>query len=196
MAGASVAVLTIMMLLIYLAAFVASIAMYILNGIGLMKMARSCGLPHPWLGFIPYANLYLMGQLAEQNPAPGKKSWPWRHIALVGQIVIVAISLALVGWMVVDMFSTIATGAEFSEYDLLALYGSMFGAMLPLSLLSTAYSIVLYIIYWKIYSLFAPDLAVIFLVLTILLGITPILIFILRNRTPVNRPGPSGDQWV
>lgn len=195
--GVAVSAIGIIFLVVfYLAMFAFSITLYVLNGIGLMKMAKSCGLRHPWMGFVPFASTYLIGQLAEQNPAQGKKSWPWRHIALIGEIVIVALGVALCIFMLGDMFGVIAAGGEYSEYDLLSLYGSMIGIMAPLSLLSTAYSIVIYIIYWKIYSLFAPNLAVIFLVLTILFNITPILIFILRNRQPVNRPGPTNDQWV
>lgn len=195
--GAAVGVIgVVIMLVFYLAMLAFSVTVYILNGIGLMKMAKSCGLPHPWMGFVPFASTYLLGQLAEQNPAPGKKSWPWRHIALIGEIVIAALAVAMCLFMFADMFAVITEGGDFTEYDALAMYGSLFGMMMPLYLLSTAYSIVVYIIYWKIFSLFAPDLAVIFLVLTILFNITPILIFILRNRTPVNRPGPSGDQWL
>ncbi|MBQ8396625.1 MAG: hypothetical protein IJX53_00320 [Clostridia bacterium] len=199
MAGASVVamgVVSVLIIIFYLLVLAFSVAMYVLNGLGLMKMAKTCGLRHPWMGFVPFASTYLIGQLAEQNPTQGKKSWPWRHIALIGEIVITALAVALCIFMIGDMFNVMAAGGEYSEYDMLSLYGSMFGLMAPLSLLSTVYSIVLYIIYWKIYSLFAPNLAVVFLVLTILFNITPILIFILRNRQPVNRPGPTNDQWV
>ena len=187
----------IFLLFLYLALLAFSVTIYVLNGIGLMKMAKSCGLSRPWRGFVPFAGTYMMGQLAEQNPSSGKKSWPWRHIALIGEIVIAALALAMGIFMFTDMAAVISAGGEYSEFDILQFYGSMFGMMAPLSFLSTVYSVVVYIINWKIFSLFAPqNTAVIFLVLSILFNITPILFFILRNRQPANRPGPSNDQWV
>ena len=196
--GAAVSVIGIVFLIvIYLAIFAVSITMYILNGIGLMKMAKSCGIPHPWMGFLAFTHEYLIGRIAEQNHAPGKKSWPWRHIALVGKILLVVLAIVMCVFMFGDMFAVIAESGDFTEYDVLTLYGSMMGMMVPLYLISTAYSIVLYIIYWKIFSLFAPqNTAVIFLVLSILFNLAPIFFFILRNRQPANRPGPSNDQWV
>lgn len=189
-------VMIVFLLVFYLVLFAASIALYVLNGIGLMKMAKSCGLARGWMAFVPIANVYLMGQLAEQNPTAGKKSLPWRHIVLVGYILTLVLNLVMLVWMVVEMVGIQAETGDFTDFDVMGLYGSLIGIMLPLSIVSTAVSVVLYIIYWKIFALFAPDLAVVFLVLTILFNIQPILFFILRNRTPVNRPGPSNEGWV
>lgn len=180
------------MIVYYLVIIVFGVAMYVLSGLGLMKMAKTCGLAHPWMGFVPYANTYLLGKLAEQNPTPGKKSWPWRHIALIGQIVVTALTLAMTFWMLGDVLATVMSGAEFTEYDALSLVGGTLAFAAPISLLSTAYSVAVYIIYWKVFSLFAPrNTAVIFLVLTILAGLAPIFLFILRNKQPQNRPAPT-----
>lgn len=189
-------IMLIFLAVFYLVLFAVGITLYILQGIGLMKMAKTCGLPHPWLAFVPLACFYLTGQLAEQNPTPGKKSLPWRHIILVGYILILVLSLAMGIWMGLEMVGIERETGDFTEYDVLGMYASMVGLMLPGSIVVLAVSVIQYIIYWKIFSLFDPERAVIWLVLTILFEIPAIFLFILRNRTPVNRPGPSNEGWV
>lgn len=196
MAGVG-AVAIVFLVMFYLAILAVAVVMYVLNAIGLMKMAKSCGIANPWMAFVPFASSYLMGKIAEQNPSNGRKSWPWRHLALIGEIVIFAMAIAFGVWMGVDMVASgVLEGAEYSEFDVLTMYGGMVGFMGIYSLLSMVYNVIIYIIYWKIFSLFAPEWAVVFLILSLLLTVAPILFFILRNRQPVNRPGPTNEQWV
>lgn len=196
-ASAAVAAQIVFILLFGLICVGVGVAMYLLNGFALRRMAKSCGLRHPWLGFFPFANLYLMGQLAECNPRPGKKSWPWRHILLVGEIVVFAAMLVVYVWMFGNMISAgvLDNPDSYGAYDLYNLYASMAGALSIMSILSMAYSVAVYIVYWKIYSLFAPDLAVVFLVLTILLSVSPILLFVIRKRQPVVKAPPTNTYW-
>lgn len=46
----------------YLALFAFAIASYILQGIGLMTMAKKLMIANPWMSFIPVAQLYLLGK--------------------------------------------------------------------------------------------------------------------------------------
>lgn len=41
------------------------IACYVMNGIALYRMAKRTGVKHGWLGFIPYANDWLLGRLSD-----------------------------------------------------------------------------------------------------------------------------------
>ena len=188
-----IAILFIVIFGLFMLAF--CVVWYVLNGLALMRMAKSCGLKHPWMGFVPFADAYLMGQLAECNPTPGKKSWPWRHILLVGQIVVVAAMLIMYVGLFGSMIGAIDEYGDFGVYDMYTMYGGAIGAISLFQAVSIAYSVLVYIVYWKIYSLFAPDLAVIFLVLTILLNVTPILLFIIRKRQPVVKAPPTNTYW-
>ena len=42
------------------------LALYILNGIGIMKMSQSLNLRNGWLAFIPFANIFAFGRVGEQ----------------------------------------------------------------------------------------------------------------------------------
>lgn len=49
------------------AAGVIYIALLVMGGFGLYKLAARQGLKHKWRAFVPFANVYLMGQLAGDN---------------------------------------------------------------------------------------------------------------------------------
>lgn len=187
----------VVMLAFYFLLLCAAIAMYVLGGIGMMKMAKSCGLKHTWMAFLPFASTYQMGKIAECNTQPGKKALPLRHFALIGQIVITVLGIGYYVWYAMQVISISASGEVFSPFDVFTMLGGALGFVALIWLLSASFSVLIYYIYWKIFRLFAPQNAVLFLLLSILLGAQPILVFIIRNHVPqfpVRLP-PDGD-WT
>jgi len=83
----------------YVFSLIFVLAQYIMNGIAYLRMAKKLGIPNGWLGFIPIADLWLLGKIADANSA--KKNNAKR--LLVSQIifwilaVICIISTAIVG---------------------------------------------------------------------------------------------------
>lgn len=57
-------IIAMLVIVFYLFLFAISIGMYLLNGFGLMALAKRSEEKYPFLGFIPYASLYLTGKLA------------------------------------------------------------------------------------------------------------------------------------
>ena len=49
------------------------IVLTVLGGIGLMKMAKRAGIPHAWMGFIPFLNTWYAGKLAGEAYFFGQK---------------------------------------------------------------------------------------------------------------------------
>ena len=49
------------------------LALFILQGVGLYKMAKNVGLRHKWLAFVPFADLVFMGKLAGTCDIFGRK---------------------------------------------------------------------------------------------------------------------------
>lgn len=47
--------------------FLVGFATYILGAIGLMKVAERCDVQNGWLAFIPYANLWVMGEVVKDR---------------------------------------------------------------------------------------------------------------------------------
>ena len=85
-------------LIILLIVLALSVTMYVLNGLAVKQMSESCGLAHGWMGFVPYASTFRLGQLAECARKPGGKRVPWRHLALAGQI---AVSLGAIVFYII-----------------------------------------------------------------------------------------------
>ena len=66
-------------------AFVASvlaILSYVFYSVGLFKTAKNLGIVAPWLAFIPVANLYLLGRVAQGN-GDKKSKFPFGWILLL-----------------------------------------------------------------------------------------------------------------
>lgn len=61
--GALAAVLA----LIGVIAVVVAIASYVISGLALSKMAKNAGIENPWLAWVPIAQLYILGMLAERS---------------------------------------------------------------------------------------------------------------------------------
>ena len=74
----------VVFLFIFMISAAIGIALYILNGFGLMELAKTCSEKYPYLSFVPYASTYLTGKLAFNS----KKS---AIIYLVSQIALLVI---------------------------------------------------------------------------------------------------------
>ena len=60
--SAFIAIYTAVILIVVAVGLIFSAAIYIMNGISLMRMGKKCGVAHPWLSWIPYANSYAFGK--------------------------------------------------------------------------------------------------------------------------------------
>ena len=179
-------VFMVIYLIVLLVVLALSVTMYVLNGLAIKRMSESCGLAHGWMGFVPYASTFRLGQLAECARKPEGKRIPWRHLALGGHI---AVSLGSIVFFIIYMydFAALIAVAEnaVSVGDVLNFYAGIGSASTVLNLFSLALNVVLYIVYWKIFCLFDHDRAVLYLLLSIFFSVAiPILLFAIRRRTP------------
>ena len=176
----------IVYLIILLVVLALSVTMYVLNGLAIKRMSESCGLANGWMGFVPYASTFRLGQLAECARKPEGKRIPWRHLALGGHI---AVSLGTIVFYIIymrDLASLmLASEGAVSVGDMFGFYAGIGSGSTILSIFSLALNVVLYIIYWKIFCLFDRGHAVLFLLLSIFFSTAiPILLFAIRHHTP------------
>lgn len=175
----------------YLFVFAFSIATYLLQAFGIYKMAKNMGFENPWLAFIPFANIYMFGKVAETYiKSDGRPSAKFSKILLILQIILVVLLISLIVIMVaLLLFDGIGTYYISSDFQALT-YSAM---MIPLILgilaifgVAITYNIVFYIALWRIFALYNYKNATLFLVLTLFVGVlTPIFLFILRNKEPM-----------
>ena len=50
-----------------------SLLSYVISGVSLLKISKKLGVEKGWLGFVPMANYWLLGRLAEED---GKRYHP------------------------------------------------------------------------------------------------------------------------
>lgn len=178
---------------IYIAAVAAvCLALYILRAIGIYKMSKTAGIEYPWLCFIPVANSFALGRIAEKyRKNPIEKPAKYSVILLILHIIE---KIAEIAFEV--LFFIIAVNAT-REVIGIALYDDPISEKLLLSLIplvgisvflmlsALAFAIVKYVALWRVYALFDGKNAVLFTVLSVLFNfLEPVFLFVIRNNRP------------
>jgi hypothetical protein len=92
---------------IFLVIGIAGLASYILRGLAIFNMSKARGFEYGWLGFIPYARDYQLGQIAGEIEFGNKKiknTGVWLVLAPILYNVVVSVGAAI---MLVPYFMTI-----------------------------------------------------------------------------------------
>lgn len=171
---------------------VIGIAIYLLESISVYKMAKSAEIKNPWLAFIPVANDWVFGTLAEKyKKKNGTKS------ARFGIILPVLEGIVLIETIALTIFTVISI-KEITGYALDAVNTSsemapeQFMSLIPVIILyfalmavAIAYAVVFFIALWRVYSSFDKSNATLYIVLSVVFTISvPIILFIIRNHKP------------
>ena len=171
---------------------VIGIAIYLLESISVYKMAKSAEIKNPWLAFVPVANDWVFGTVAEKyKKKNGTKS------ARFGIILPVLGGIVLIEAIALTIFTVISI-KEITGYALDAVNASaemapeQFMSLIPVIILyfaliavAIAYAVVFFIALWRVYSSFDKSNATLYIVLSVIFTISvPIILFIIRNRKP------------
>lgn len=166
-----------------------SIAAYVLSALALYTIARRRGLRSPWMAWIPVANSWIIGSISDQYRYVVKgENRSKRKSLLVLSILSTVFTIALVVLFVVLVISMASNGMRgMSQQKMLTdLFGplmAMLGLCLPLSAVSIAYAVIRYMALFDIYKSLDPSNSVLYLVLSIVVGVTePFFLFFNRNK--------------
>lgn len=166
-----------------------SIAAYVLTALALYTVAQRRGLNRPWLAWIPVANCWILGSLSDQYRYVVKgEVKSKRKVLLILNILITVIGLAMVG-ICVAMVINIAGGA-INGIDQDRMMGAILGPLvgiaglsLPMAGIAIAFAVIYYMALYDVYRSMDPANCVLFLVLSILFGVTePFFLFFNRNK--------------
>ena len=165
------------------------IAVYVFSSLALYTIAKRRGLTNPWLSWIPVANVWILGSIADQYRYVARgEIRNKRKVLLTLEIISVVLVLLMVGFaisMVVGAITgAIAGKPEDTVMRSILVSGSGLLAMLvPLLGVAIATAIIRYMALYDLYSSCDPDNKVIYLVIGIMLGITePVFLFLCRNK--------------
>ncbi len=162
------------------------VAEYVLSALGIYTIARRRGLRRPWLAWVPVVNVWLLGSLSDQyryvvkGENRSKRKWLLALTAL--RAVFVTAALILGAAIVGGALSSYHFGPELFQ-DILGPALVMLGLALPLLAVVIAFLIIRYMALYDVYKSLDPDNSVLFLVLSICIGITePFFLFFNRNK--------------
>ena len=187
-----------------------SIATYVLTALALYTIAKRRGLKNAWLAWIPVADCWLLGSLSDQYQyVVNGQHKSKRKILLLFRILITIMWISLMGLLAnlfFHAFGSILWGSMNDDQIFQILHQAMnlLVLCLPLVGASIAYAVFRYMALYDIYKSLDPANCVLFLVLSILFGVTePFFLFCSRNKDdgmhPRKQPvqdAPSSNDWV
>lgn len=168
------------------------LAIYLLESISVYKMAKSAEIKNPWLAFIPVANDWVFGTLAEKyKKKNGTKSARFGIILPVLEGIVLIESIALTIFTVISVkeitgyaLDAVNTSAEMAPEQFMSLIPVII-LYFALIAVAIAYAVVFFIALWRVYSSFDKSNATLYIVLSVIFTISvPIILFIIRNRKP------------
>ena len=154
----------IVLLVVCVALFIFLIVAYILESLGLYTIAKRRGMLHPWLAWIPYGNVWLIGSLSDQyqNVAKGRV----RNRAPL----LLVLNLVYTGLYIVMQVATRFAPYGVSETDASAgifLLGSAGLALLVLIPISVLTNVFVFMAMYDVYASCKPTRATVFLLVSI-----------------------------
>lgn len=161
--------------------FAFSVVSYILTSLGTYTIAERRGIRYPWLTWLPFGNLWILGSISDQYQYIVKGKIKNRRKVMLG------LSIGAVAAYIIFLFATV-TGIILSEN---AVYFGSEAAMLVLVVVCTLVMVVTCIIltvyqYISLHDLYRschPGNAALYTVLSILITVTmPFFVFFSRKK--------------
>ena len=196
----------ILYLIFYCLVMVCAAYAYVFVSLGGQRMARKVGMSNPWMFWIPCANVYAMGNLADtQATLCEGTNTTYRKKMLAWSIVV---ACAAIPWAIaytVFMVAAAANGLLDENGVLITLDGASLEPLIGPTLFLLAVSLVflaLYVVYvviyyktlYRIFKLYAPNGAAGLVVLSVFVSVAIPAVFLkLSEREPVLPPRGEDD---
>ena len=165
------------------------IAVYVFSSLALYTIAKRRGLTNPWLSWIPVANVWILGSIADQYRYVARGEIRSKRKVLLTLQIISAVLVFLMVVFAISMVVGAITGAVAGRPENAIMQHVVVSAsgllvlIVPLLGVSVATAIIRYMALYDLYSSCDPENKVIYLVIGILIGITePIFLFLCRNK--------------
>ena len=173
---------------ILFAALAYSIASYVLNSLGMYTIAQRRGIDKPWLAWIPIGSAWILGCISDQYRYVVKGEHKAKRKILlglgIGQIVCVIVFYVLYFIMMIGSMATMMETGDPEEMlmGMLRSFGGILLLYIPMIAISISTMIFTYMAMYDLYTSCSPSNNVLFLLLSIFLGIHPFIIFFIRKK--------------
>lgn len=155
------------------------VAAYVLTALAIYTISCRRGLNKPWLAWIPVLNVWLLGSLSDQYQYVVRgENKSKRKVLLILSI------LKAILWLAVIVLAGITvTVFVFGHGGFFGATVGLIGLLLPLGGVTIAHAVIRYMALYDVYKSLDPANAVLFLVLSILFGVTePFFLFFNRDK--------------
>ena len=161
---------------IYLAMIGLGITGYVLQALGMYRIAERRGIHRPWLAWIPVANSWVLGSISDHYQYVTKhKQTKRRRIIPILEIAMIVVYVAVFASMLVMAFSMESTTTVSNEIGIL--FAMLFGFLILFGV-AVAAVVFAYLACFDLFRSCRPQNEVLFLVLGIVVPITlPFFIF-------------------
>ena len=165
------------------------IAAYVLSSLALYTIAKRRGLDHAWLSWIPVANVWILGSIADQYRYVARGEVKSKRKVLLTLKIVSAVLAAVMVCLCVGAVVGAVGGAMMGRHEdvivqnLLGSLVGILGLLVPVLGVTIATAIIRYMALYDLYSSCDPGNNTVFLVIGILFGITePVFLFLCRNK--------------
>lgn len=175
-----------------------SIAVYVLQALGLYTLAQRRGIQHAWLAWVPVGSMWILGSIADDYQLKAKGQVKNRRkLLMILTAVVVVLAFILCGSLFGMVIDAVLYGDSLSVEDIVGELLSMTFAALALSAVSVVTAVFQYICLYDLYASCDPDNKTLFLVLSIFLsGLTAVFVFLCRHKDQgMYPPAPYGGQY-
>ena len=169
--------------------FALMIAAYVLRSIALYAIAKRRGISNPWLAWIPVAWVWILGSISDQFRYVTKAQVKNKRTTLLVMNLIQTVAstamMVVIGIAFAELVNMGIIGFEEEELmtEAMILVFKFMALGLVLGGIALATAIIHYIAMYDLYLSVNPANAVLFLILSIFIGITePFFIFFNRNK--------------
>jgi len=169
-----------------------AVILYVVKGISMFTICNNCGIKNGWLSFIPFANIFIFGKIAEMYVRKdGKKSAKYSillPILAVLKYVAVIILAVIFLISIITIISNVELAVEVDSELTISMFSSFISVIVAYFItlaITVAYLIYYYIALWRIYTTFNKNNSTLYTVLSVFFDfLTPIFMYVIRNNNP------------
>lgn len=172
MEGAAVGamgVATGVLLVVWFLAMGFSVVLYVLNSMGMYRIAKRRGIHHAWLAWVPIGCNWLLGSISDHYQYVVKqKVTSRRKVLLILNLVMIAVSFLMMGGAAAIVMTSASVAENIAFSLAIALVVIAYLAMMGLAIAITVFC---YIAYYDLFRSCRPNNAVLFLVLSVIFNV-------------------------
>lgn len=181
-----VGIFLVFYVILYMALIAFLVVSYILQSKGFYTIAKRRGIDKPWMAWIPYANYWIIGRIADDYCLKVEKKQTNHAKKLLGSAI--GFGCTAVLYIICTVIFIVGSGVSvgFNEEAAAPVLSLLFLVFIPSVLLFLAAGVILnvffYIALYKIFNSCQPSKSVLYLLLSIFVGVVqPFFIFAVRN---------------